>query len=140
MDFSEMLKDSKQVTYDDFVIDSGGIADDIIEMFTNPLAIEVQEIYKKDILELKNIKTDKGTVFGLRKLNFGDISQAPEVLSGQVAAVDGTFALPRQDYSTGSAVCVAVGSATMTRTLQDSLHYWSSTKALKNTQDIDDFF
>lgn len=139
MDFSEMLKDTKRVSYDDFVIDSGGIADDIIEMFRNTLAIEVQEIYQKDIVELKHIKTDKGTVFGLRKLNFGDISQAPEVLSGQVAAVDGTFALPRQDYSTGSAVCVAVGSATMTRTLQDSLHYWSSTKALRNTKDIDDF-
>jgi len=139
MNFSEMLEDTKQVSYDDFIIDSGGIADDIIEMFTNSLAIEVKKVYKNDILELQNKKTIRGTNLGLRKLNFGDISQASEVLSGQVAAVDGTFALPRQDYSTGSALCVAIGSASMTRILQDSLHYWSSSKALRNAQDIDDF-
>ena len=65
-----MLEDTKQVSYDDFIIDSGGIADDIIEMFTNSLAIEVKKVYENDILELQNKKTIRGTNLGLRKLNF----------------------------------------------------------------------
>lgn len=139
MDFSTMLRESHPVTYGDFVLDGGGIAEDVIEMFNNPVALQVREMFEEDISALQQKTTDRGTALGLRQLAFGDISQAPEVLSGQVAAVDGTFALPRQDYSTGSAVCVAVGSVTMTRTLQDSLHYWSSTKALSDVQDVDDY-
>jgi hypothetical protein len=75
----------------------------------------------------------------LRTMEFGLFSSAPELERGQVAAVDGTPALPMQMYSAGQAVCVGIGSLTHRRPLQDSLHYWSSKAYLEQAEDSDDF-
>ena len=58
---------------------------------------------------------------------------------GEVAAIDGTYALPIQKYSAGQALCVAVGSLSYRRPMQDSLHYWSSRILLSEASDTDDF-
>src|SRR5262249_34920288 len=69
---------------------------------------------------------------------FGKMSDAPELLQGRVAAVDGTFALPVQQYFLGQAVCVAVGSITYRRDLEESLHYWSGRRDVESAVDMDD--
>ncbi len=75
----------------------------------------------------------------LRKVEFGLFSEARELEKGEVAAIDGTFALPMQKYSAGQAICVGIGSLSHCRPMQDLLHYWSSKVLLSDAADTDDF-
>jgi hypothetical protein len=75
----------------------------------------------------------------LSNYEFGLFSNAPELEHGQVAAVDGTPALPLQMYSAGQALCVGIGSISHRRPLQDSLHYWSSRAYLEDSENTNDF-
>ena len=126
--FHELLSGSRRVSKDDFAVDFGGISDDVVEMLNSSQA-------------QTTIQEARETMEGgsLRKVNFGEFNTAKELEKGEVAAIDGTFALPMQKYSTGQAICVGIGSLSHCRPMQDSLHYWSSKILLSDATDADDF-
>ena len=126
--FHELLSGSKRVSKDDFAVDFGGIADDVVEMLNSSQAqTTIQEA--RETME-------RGS---LCKVDFGEFNTAKELEKGEVAAIDGTFALPMQKYSTGQAICVGIGSLSHCRPMQDSLHYWSSKVLLSDATDAGDF-
>ncbi len=137
--FSELVRRSKRVSKDEFAINFGGIADDVVEMLNSDQVLrtiqEVREFMEDDGADslLPNGKPR------LRRVEFGAFSQATELERGEVAAVDGTFALPMQKYSAGQALCVGVGSLSHRRPMQDSLHYWSSKVFLSEAANTNDF-
>lgn len=126
--FHELLRGSKRVSKEDFAVDFGGIAEDVVEMLKSPQA-------QRTIQEARETM-ESGS---LRKVKFGEFNTAKELEKGKVAAIDGTFALPMQKYSTGQAICVGIGSLSHCRPMQDSLHYWSSQVLLSDATDADDF-
>ena len=129
--FHELLSRSKRISRYEFADNFGGIADDVVEMLDNDQARKtIQEARESMEEDLSN---------PLRKVEFGSFSKAKELKNGEVAAIDGTFALPMQKYSTGQAICVGIGSLSHRRPMQDSLHYWSSKVFLSEASDTDDF-
>ena len=129
--FHELLNGSRRVSKDEFALNFGGIADDVVEMLNSTQA-------RKTIQEAR--ETMEGDLSNpLRKVDFGLFNTAKELEKGEVAAIDGTFALPMQKYSTGQAICVGIGSLSHCRPMQDSLHYWSSRILLSDAADTDDF-
>lgn len=133
--FHELLKGSRRVSRDEFVANFGGIADDVVEMLNSAKA-------QRAIQEAREIMEDNlidSHLPALRKVEFGLFSEARELEKGEVAAIDGTFALPMQQYSAGQAICVGIGSLSHCRPMQDSLHYWSSKIFLSGASDTDDF-
>ena len=129
--FRELLSGSKRVSKDKFAVNFGGIADDVVEMLNSTQA-------QKTIQDAR--ETMEGDLSNpLCKVEFGLFNTAQELENGEVAAIDGTFALPMQKYSTGQAICVGIGSLSHSRPMQDSLHYWSSKVLLSGAADTDDF-
>ena len=129
--FHQLLSGSRRVSKDEFAANFGGIADDIVEMLNSTQA-------RKTIQEAR--ETMEGDLSNpLRKVEFGLFNTAKELEKGEVAAIDGTFALPMQKYSTGQAICVGIGSLSHCRPMQDSLHYWSSKILLSDAADTGDF-
>ena len=126
--FHELLNGSRRVSKKEFAVDFGGIADDVVEMLKSPQA-------QRTIQETRETM-ESGS---LHEVKFGEFNTAKELEKGEVAAIDGTFALPMQKYSTGQAICVGIGSLSHCRSMQDSLHYWSSKVILSDATDADDF-
>ena len=120
--FNELLNQSKRVSKDVFVTNFGGIPDDVVEMLNStPVNRAIREA--RDIMEADPTNP---CLPPLRKVEFGLFSEARELERGEVAAIDGTFALPMQKYSAGQAICVGIGSLSHNRPMQESVHYWSS--------------
>lgn len=134
--FNELIRRSRRVSRDEFTTNFGGIADDVVEMLNNEQAIQaIQEA--RDIMEsAPPLPSNKPR---LRQVEFGVFSQATELERGEVAAIDGTYALPMQKYSAGQALCVGIGSLSHRRPMQDSLHYWSSKTFLSEAINTNDF-
>jgi hypothetical protein len=134
--FAELIRQSRRITRDEFAKTFGGVADDVADMLNGDLA---QAVVKsaRDAMETSDPLPNGSP--RLRKMEFGLFSTAPELERGEVAAVDGTPALPMQIYSAGQALCVGVGSISHRRPLTDSLHYWSSRLFLQQAHGIDDF-
>lgn len=137
--FTELVKRSIRVPRDEFAVNFGGIADDVVAMLKSTEAHQA-------IKEARAVMEDKGDdsllpsgMPRLRQIEFGLFDEAKELERGEVASVDGTFALPMQKYSAGQAMCVGVGSLSHRRPMQDSLHYWSSKVFLSEAVDTDDF-
>jgi hypothetical protein len=135
--FSTILRQSKRVSRDEFAINFGGIDRDVVEM------LEGEEARAAVLKARTTMETAGALPSGeprLRKnIEFGKFDNAPELARGEVAAVDGTFALPLQLYSAGQALCVGVGSLSYKRSMQDSLTYWSSKAYLAEATDSNDF-
>lgn len=129
--FHELLSRSKRISRDAFTDNFGGIADDVVEMLTSDKAL-------KTIQEARETM-ERSLPDSLRQIEFGSFSTAKELEKGEVAAIDGTFALPMQKYSTGQAICVGIGSLSHRRPMQDSLHYWSSKVFLSEASNTNDF-
>ena len=129
--FHELLSRSKRISRNAFADNFGGIADDVVEMLNSDKA-------RKTIQEARETM-ERSLPDSLRQIEFGLFSAAKELEKGEVAAIDGTFALPMQRYSTGQAICVGIGSLSHSRPMQDSLHYWSSKVFLSEASDTDDF-
>ena len=129
--FHELLSRSKRISRDAFTDNFGGIADDVVEMLNSDKAL-------KTIQEARETM-ERSLPDSLRQIEFGSFSAVKELEKGEVAAIDGTFALPMQKYSTGQAICVGIGSLSHRRPMQDSLHYWSSKVFLSEATDTADF-
>src|ERR1700746_1960011 len=120
--FAQLVTNLSRVSYDQFAINFGGIDSNIVEMLLSPKARKMREICRGQI---ESATFSNGTP-RLTRLIFGDLTTAPELLAGQVAAIDGANVLPLQQYAIGQAVCIAVGSVSHTRNLSNALHYWST--------------
>ena len=134
--FSELIRRSQRIDRDTFARDFGGIADDVVDMLDSP---EARRITEEARAQMEGARPLPSGCPRLRIVEFGHFSQAPELERGDVAAVDGTTALPIQIYSAGQALCVAVGSLSHRRVMQDTLHYWSSRLFLSEAKDTDDY-
>ena len=130
----ELLNGSRRISKDEFATNFGGIADDVIEMLNSNQVRQTLE-------EAREVMEDTSTsrLPPLQMGEFGVSCKAKELEEGEVAAIDGTFALPMQKYSAGQAICVAIGSLSHNRPMQDSLHYWSSRVFLSGAADSNDF-
>ena len=132
--FDELLNGSKRVSKDGFATNFGGIPDDVVEMLNStPVNQAIQEA--RDIMEADPVNP---CLPPLRKMEFGLFSEARELESGAVAAIDGTFTLPMQKYSAGQAICVGIGSLSHNRPMQESVHYWSSKVMLSEATSMSD--
>jgi hypothetical protein len=134
--FSELIRRSRRISRDEFAATFGGIADDVVEMLDSDLARLITE-EAREAMETSQPLADGRS--RLRQIEFGRFSTAPQLERGEVAAVDGTPALPMQVYSAGQALSVGVGSISHRRPMQDSLHYWSGRAFLSDARDTDDF-
>jgi hypothetical protein len=135
--FSQLLTNLNRVSHEQFAIDFGGIDRDIVAMLRSPKAQKLRTGLR---LKIENSGTIDPGYPRLQQLKFGDVSSAPELLAGQVAAIDGANVLPLQQYSIGQAVCVAVGSVSHTRPLANALHYWSTKLDLDEVKTPKEFF
>lgn len=134
--FSELIQGSRRVSKDEFAINFGGIAGDVVELLNSEQA---QQITREARAVMENaLPFAGGRIAALRQVEFGLFSSAPELERGEVAAVDGTFPLPMQLYSAGQALCVGISSLSHRRPVQDALHYWSSRAYLNDARDTDD--
>lgn len=134
--FRELVRRSRRITRDEFAANFGEIANDVIEMLNSEQAHQVVREARQAMEEAGNLP---GGMPRLRQVDFGLFSNAPELEKGEVAAVDGTTALPIQMYSAGQALCVGIGSISHRRPMQDTLHYWSSKMFLSEATDTNDF-
>jgi hypothetical protein len=134
--FTHLIQASRRITRDEFALNFGGIAEDVVEMLEGDLAREVVREARQAMEASGNLANGMPR---LQTVEFGRFSTAPELEQGLVAAVDGTPALPLQMYSAGQALCVGVSSLSHRRPMRDSLHYWSSKALLDAARDADDF-
>jgi hypothetical protein len=134
--FSELISRSRPISRDEFARNFGGVADDVVEMLDGEQAREVVRQAREDMETAVPLPGGRPR---LRRMEFGLFSTAPELERGEVAAVDGTPALPLQVYSAGQALCVGIGSVSHRRPLRDSIHYWSSRAFLEEAEDSRDF-
>jgi hypothetical protein len=135
--FSTILRQSKRVSRDEFAINFGGIDQDVVGMLEGEEARAAVRDARSKMEAASNLPSGMPRL--RQNLEFGNFDAAPELARGEVAAVDGTFALPLQLYSAGQALCVGVGSLSYKRSMQDSLTYWSSKAYLAEATDSNDF-
>lgn len=134
--FRDLVNQSQRITKDQFAINFGGIADNVIEMLDSEQARQVIRDAREAMEQSGNLPSGNPR---FRQIEFGLFSSATELESGDVAAIDGTNTLPMQMYSAGQALCVGVGSISHRRPMEDSLHYWSSQTNLSQAEDSNDF-
>lgn len=133
--FVQLVNNLLRVSHDEFSVNFGGIDANIVEMLMSPKARKMRQICREQI---ESATFSDGTA-RLSHLIFGNVTFAPELLAGQVAAIDGATVLPLQQYAIGQAVCMAVGSVSHTRSLSNALHYWSTKYELDQVTSPEEF-
>jgi hypothetical protein len=123
--FSGLVGNTRRFSRDDFVTNLGGIVEDVAAMLASDVAQGALR-EARDYIEAKAREKLPNDMPQLTQLSFGTLANAPELLEGKVAAVDGTPVLPLQKYSAGQAICVGIGSRSYTRRLDDVLHGYTS--------------
>lgn len=134
--FTHLIQSSRRISRDEYALNFGGIAEDVAAMLEGGSAKDAVHAARRAMEEARHLD-DGGP--RLRSVEFGHFDTAPELVRGQVAAVDGVATLPLQLFSAGQALCVGVGSLSYRRPVQDSVHYWSSKAYLEEAHDPDDF-
>lgn len=134
--FQELIEQSRRITREEYALNFGGIANDVIEMLNSD---EANRVLREAREIMENAQPLPGGTPRLQEIDFGNLENGLELIRGEVAAIDGTTTLPMQIYSAGQALCVGIGSLSHTRPIQDTLHYWSSRFSLSQAQDSDDF-
>ncbi|MEM3432783.1 MAG: hypothetical protein QXU79_00660 [Candidatus Micrarchaeaceae archaeon] len=130
IDFEDLVRRSRRFGRDEFVSNFGGIADEVAAMLTGDLArTAIQQA--REYIEIRGQETLPNGMPRLQRWEFGNPDQAPELLDGKVAAVDGTPVLPLQKYSFGQALCVGIGSRSYTRPLEDVLHGYTTQAVIR---------
>lgn len=133
--FSELIHRSRRITRDEFALTFGGIAADVVSMLNSDQAQRITQEAREAMETASPLSSGEPR---LRQIEFGLFSTAPELERGNVAAVDGTPALPIQLYSAGQALCIGVASLSYRRPVQDSMHYWSSKAYLQDAKNTSD--
>lgn len=135
--FSTILQQSRRVSRDEFALNFGGIDQDVVEMLQGEEAKEATRKARQTMETGKPLPNGQPRL--RQQVQFGNFDSAPELARGEVAAIDGTFALPLQLYSAGQALCTGVGSLSYRRPMLDSLTYWSSKAYLAESADTNEF-
>ena len=131
--FDKLVDNSRRFDRDGFVTNLGGLVDDVSDLLGSNVALGA-------LREARNYVDTKGSeklpngMTRLMKMPFGNQEEAPELLAGEVSAVDGTPVLPLQKYSSGQAICVGIGSRSYTRKLDDVLHGYTSKAILSDLE------
>jgi hypothetical protein len=125
VDFEDLVQRSRRFGRDEFVINFGGIVADVTAMLTGDLARTAVQ-HAREFIDVRGRESLPNGMPRLQCYDFGNMEQAPELLKGEVAAVDGTPVLPLQKYSFGQALCVGIGSRSYTRPLHDVLHGYTT--------------
>lgn len=133
--FEALIDQSRRFSRDDFVTNLGGLVEDVSEMLSGDLAQGALKHAREYIEERKYEKLDNG-MLRLSTWDFGKIENGPELVDGNVAAVDGTPVLPLQKYSAGQALSVGIGSRSYTRYLDDILHGYTSKAIMGDLQRV----
>ncbi len=138
--FSELLEKSTRFDRDQFVTNLGGIVEDVSDMLSSDLAMSTLKEARKHVDAAKDERLSNGMP-RLQQFEFGVFENAPELASGDVAAIDGTPVLPMQKYSAGQALCVGIGSRSYTRKMDSSLHGYTSKAILPeiSADDVETF-
>lgn len=142
--FSKLIANSRRISKDDYSMNFGGIAEDVIDMLDSEQSKKAISDAREKIENGKTLTLEKqfGQEYAhiplCQQIEFGKFSVAEELENGNVAAIDGTNTLPMQLYTTGQALCVGIGSISHTRPMSDSLHYWSSKLELEQSKDTND--
>jgi hypothetical protein len=123
--FSRLIRDSKRFGREEYVINIGGLVNDVSDMLGSDMSKGALEEARKHIEMVSGEILEDGKS-RLRIPRFGDHSEAPELIAGQVAAVDGKPVLSLQKFSAGQALCVGIGSRSYQRPLADMLHGYTS--------------
>jgi len=131
--FEQLLDESRRFGRDDFVINLGGLVEDVSDMLSSELA-QGALIQAREFIDHHGQEPLQNGMSRLQVLTFGDSGNAPELTDGKVAAVDGTPVLPLQKYSAGQALCVGIGSRSYTRLLDDVLHGYTSKAIMEDLQ------
>ena len=134
--FHHLIEGSRRISRDEYALNFGGIAEDVAAMLEGRQALESVRT-AREVMQGTGQLPDGSP--RLRSIAFGQFNTAPELEQGQVAAVDGIATLPLQPFSAGQALCVGIGSLSHRRSMQDSVHYWSSKTYLDEASDADDF-
>jgi hypothetical protein len=123
--FEYLLNKSTKFDRDGYALNFGGLVEDVSEMLSSE---EAQAALKeaRDYIEGQQESRLSNGFPVLQCLEFGNINNAPELVEGQVAAVDGTPVLPLQKYSAGQALCVGIGSRSYIRQMEETLHGYTS--------------
>ncbi len=134
--FHHLIESSRRISRDEYALNFGGIAEDVAAMLEGRQALESVQTAREVMHGAGRLPDGSPR---LRSVEFGSFSTAPELEQGQVAAVDGIATLPLQPFSAGQALCVGIGSLSHRRSMQDSIHYWSSKAYLEEAADPEDF-
>lgn len=134
--FSTILRQSKRISQDEFALNFGQIDHDVVDMLQGEQARKAIQDARTG---METAELPNGQPALRQSTTFGQFDAAPELARGDVAAVDGTFALPLQLYSAGQALCVGVGSLSYRRPMQDSITYWSSKAYLAESADTNEY-
>src|SRR5262245_29177179 len=101
--FTRLLQASRHISRDEYALNFGGIAEDVVDMLEGSAAREVVRAARQAAEEAGPLADGSPR---LRRLAFGQFDTAPELEQGLVAAVSGVAALPLQVFSAGQALCV----------------------------------
>lgn len=136
--FSTLLEQSDLFTLDEYVTNFGGIPEKVLAMFDCDIAKQTAQAAEEYLNSLSPIGLPLH-IQPRQQLIFGDTEQAPELLQGRVAAIDGTQPLPMQKFTVGQALCAGIGSLSYTRSLSNSLHGYTSLPTMTEIDSIGDF-
>lgn len=137
MPFNDLIDKLRQISYTEFTENFGNIDRDVVAMLQSKNAKAVRLLLRKRV---ESGQLFDGKLAQLHKAEFGILERAPELIKGEVAAIDGACVLPLQQYSIGQAVCVAVGNVSHTKNLENTLQYWSTRVELDHVKREEDFF
>jgi hypothetical protein len=133
--FSELVSNTRHISKEEFAQTFGNIENDVLAMFSSEKAKAAIRLARERMEQAGTLPSGEPL---LRRLEFGQVRTAPELVRGEVAAIDGTPLLPLQLYALGQALCVGVGSLSYTHYLEENLSYWSSNAYLTHSVDTND--
>ncbi len=122
--FELLIRNSRENQYNDFLVNPGLVTDSIITGLTSPAAMDAAKRARQHI----EAYPDR-----LHQMQFGVQSSAPELLAGEVAAVDGRTVLDMQHFGAVQAFCCGVGSVSYRRKIDQYLVVWSTLLELEQT-------
>jgi hypothetical protein len=130
--FREVIENATQFDREAYARNYGGILDDISTLLHSDTVASTLNKAREQI----ESGSDLEGYPRLQTFNFGIIEDAPELMAGEVAAVDGTNLLPLRKFSAGQAIAVGVGSMTYQRNVESSLHGFCTSSILEDAEDM----
>jgi hypothetical protein len=128
--FELLLRNSKKSGYNEFLMDPSIVTDPIVQGLTSPAAQEAAKRARQYIEEHPD---------NLSKMKFGEQHLAPELLAGEVTAIDGRTTVDMQHFGAIQAFCCGVGSVTYRRKIDQHLVMWSTLLELEQTTGVRDY-